>query len=95
MLGIKFVVFILNAYNEIWRIWSKRVIWKLEYFQSLLTSKIAQLFLRSNFYKSNFFDLDDKDRTHYLIRKGINRKFKEIDNGEKDIMRKDLDSYKE
>ena len=77
-------------------IWSKRTIWKWQHFPSLLnSSKIARPFLVSDFYLSSITDPDDKGRSHYLIRKSQKRKHQEIEDDEKESMRKDLDNYKE
>ena len=75
-------------------VWSKRVIWKLKHFQSLPnSSKIAQQFLLSYLY-SSYDCLNDKGRSYNLIRNGIKRKFKEIEEDIKDKMNKDLNNYK-
>ena len=63
--------------------------------QSLLnSSKVVLPFLVSNVYLNIIIDLDENGRSHYLIRKSKNRKLFEIEDDEKEQMRKDIDNYR-
>ena len=56
-------------------------------------SRIVEQLLVSNIQTNNNFNIDETGRSHYLIRKCKKRKYYEMEDDEKDKMKKEIEKY--